>query len=71
MLFDEFEVYVNEEGTRTFVGMRVHPSAHLFKLIKVCDKLLAEYDLEPYYEVCLIKWSIFLIFRLEERIKLN
>jgi len=51
LIYDRFEVYVNDEKSRTFIGMKVHSSANLHSLIRIADKTLAEFDLEHYYEV--------------------
>ncbi|CAG7652982.1 unnamed protein product [Allacma fusca] len=49
VVFDEFEVYVNDEKTRTFVGMKIHTSKILRDLVKDCDDCLKEYNLDRYY----------------------
>jgi hypothetical protein len=49
VVFDDFGVYVNEERSRTFVGMKVHTSKSLCDLVKDCDDCLKDYRLETYY----------------------
>lgn len=48
-----FQTYVNEEKTRTFISMNVHPSPQLYELVDASDRALAEYELPTYYEVFL------------------
>jgi 2'-5' RNA ligase len=50
VIFTEFNVYLNEEKTRTFIGMNIFATDTLFNLIKDCDTCLTEYGLEKYYE---------------------
>jgi len=50
LIFDKFEIYVNEERTRTFFGIKVQPTRPLLDLVKSCDFCLSEFNLEPYYK---------------------
>ncbi|OXA57713.1 U6 snRNA phosphodiesterase [Folsomia candida] len=50
LVYLTFQTYVNEEKTRTFISMNVHPSPQLYELVDASDRALAEYELPTYYE---------------------
>jgi hypothetical protein len=50
-VFQDFQTYVNEEKTRTFIAINIHPCPQLHQLVKASDTVLAEYDLDAYYDV--------------------
>jgi len=52
LFFEGFHAYVNDEKTRTFIGIKVSPTENLTRVVNACDKCLADYQLEPYYKVC-------------------
>jgi len=64
---DEFDVYVNDEKTRAFIGMKVHASRTLLNILKDCDELMKEYDLETYYQVCFLIRSSILVLELHKK----
>lgn len=41
---------MNEDKTRTFVGLRVSPSSRLSALVAALDAALAEFSLPPFYD---------------------
>lgn len=49
--FDKFDVYTNDEKSRTFIGMKIISTESLLDMVKLCDQCLDEFQLEPYYKV--------------------
>jgi len=50
LVLDTLELYVNDEKTRTFLGMKVLPTESLLGLVRSCDLTLSEFNLESYYK---------------------
>ncbi|CAL8148495.1 unnamed protein product [Orchesella dallaii] len=50
LFFEEFHAYVNDEKTRTFIGIKVNATENLLRIVNTCDKCLADFQLDPYYE---------------------
>lgn len=50
-MFDSFEVYCNEEKTRTFLGLQIKTGYDsLLKLVQCLDQCLEEFKLPKFYE---------------------
>lgn len=50
---DGLAIYVNDEGTRTFIALKVQLGRNeLLRCIKLVDQSLLEFRLPTYYEVC-------------------
>jgi len=51
LLFSAIDVYVNEEGTRTFVGLTTtNRQQTLDSIVNVIDNCLQDYNLPPFYQ---------------------
>lgn len=54
-----FKVYLNENKTRTFIGIRVREgSTELTEIVKLLDNCLADYKLPPFYKPASFHMSV-------------
>jgi len=58
LVLDTFQVYTNEEKTRTFIAIKVHHTENVLRLISDCDCCLLDYGLQKYYEDPSIHFSL-------------
>ncbi|XP_065161064.1 U6 snRNA phosphodiesterase 1 [Atheta coriaria] len=59
IMFDCFQIYCNDEGTRTFIGLQTKTGYDsLLNVSKILDTCLQEYRLETYYKDASFHMSI-------------
>lgn len=68
--FGNLEVFCNDNYTRTFIGLLAQPPDNLSQCVNQLDNVLSDYNLSKYYEVSVIRLTLYLFMSLKT-FKLN